>query len=415
MTADRSYREDGTNRRQLLKTGATALAAGLTASSAGCLAAMPPLGQRVQYGRVDTPPLGDPTYLEWLPAPSAFADEHVGDGYNVLYTTPVNMGESVAGRSFTFPESLMMGFLDYFGIDYDEYDRLVRAGPVVALEAPLDPGSVERTLTGSGYGPAGSYEGYDLYSRSDTPRTAAVGDGVVVFARGDSARGDLEAVVDARGERVDRYHEVDDDFERFVDVVGASPMSWIYGDSFAGGSDVAEVTYAATSYTFDADAYYFVVHRLYAPDAEVSEVDIRRELSEKGRPVRSSSVDLALSGRLATIEMRMSPDRFVRETADDPDDWPRVTWGVDHDADAEALTIRHEAGDPIDADRLSVELINRESNPLRQFADEHDRVTPGDSLVLDLGSVPEGMEEPRVQVRYRWGEHSSTTVLSYQP
>jgi len=70
----------------LLKAGATTLAAGLTASSAGCLAAISPPGQRVQYGRVDTPPLGDP-HLPRV-APGARRPEAAGSHESVRDPTP---------------------------------------------------------------------------------------------------------------------------------------------------------------------------------------------------------------------------------------------------------------------------------------------------------------------------------------
>ena len=54
------------SRRDLLRTAGTALAAGASAT-AGCMATLPPLGQRIRFGRVDTPAKGDGVYRDWIP------------------------------------------------------------------------------------------------------------------------------------------------------------------------------------------------------------------------------------------------------------------------------------------------------------------------------------------------------------
>jgi hypothetical protein len=68
-------RGGGQTRRGVLRRTAAGIGIGALSASAGCLATLPPLGQRVSYGRVDAPAGDEATYATWVPEPDALGDE----------------------------------------------------------------------------------------------------------------------------------------------------------------------------------------------------------------------------------------------------------------------------------------------------------------------------------------------------
>lgn len=412
MPAERSERPGETRRRRtLLRAGASALATGILSATAGCVATLPPLGRRVRYGRVDAPGADDPAYRRWLPAPSAFESEHGRDGYGVQFARPGDDGREQLGRAVSFPRSMFAPWIDYFGIDYEAYDRAVRAGPAIVLEADVDRQSVRDVVSSTGYRAAGEYRGYDLFDRSDTARTVAVGDGAVLEVRGETRGADARTVIDASRGDAPRYHEVDADFRTVGDAAGASSFTWIHGGASPAG-DEPDLRYNATSFRFDSGAVYVVMHWLYPDGDEPTESEVKEALDERSRPRRAFSVDVTVDGRVATIELRGDEGAFdLQEPERVRANWPVITWGVDHEESSGTVTLRHEAGDPIDAADLDLVLRagGYDGTP-PQFADEYDRVKPGDALTVDVSGVP-----PDSTLRLSYGPVDGTVVslLSY--
>jgi len=394
MTDRRSPESDRTtNRRDLLRAGGLALATGLTAASAGCVATLPPLGRKVQYGRVDAPDVGEPTYRGWLPAPSAFETEHIDDDYTVSATVPGEVGLRGSDRTISMPRSMLSPWMDYYGIEYDAYDRVVRAGPAVVAEADVDRDVVRETLAPTGYEPAGEYRGYELFERPDRPRAVAVGDEAIVTAGGDAPARNARVFVDAGRGDVTPYHEVDEDFRRITGAAGDSPFVWLFSWRTAPEHSF-ETVYTTLSFRFDEEAAYVVEHWLLEDADGVTERDVKEALNERTRAQDAFSVDVTLEGRLATVEMRGDGsvwDFQPRSTVER--NWPLVTWGLDHDPDAETVTIRHEGGGTLDAEALTVFFAEAPGDrEPAQFADEYARVGPGDALTVDVGGVPDGAD-----------------------
>lgn len=411
MPPERTGPGSGRSRRDLLRAGAGLLSAGAASSVAGCTEALPPLGGRVQYGRVDVPPAaGDPAaYRQWLAAPSAF--ESTPTGYDTVYATPGRMGPS-PGRPFRFPETLAAGLLDYVGIDYGAFERVILStGPASVVEVRPDRAAVADVLAGSGYEPAGSYRGYDLFERGDVPRAVAVGDRAIVFANGEAPTDDVAVPIDAREGRVERYHAADPRHARVTGAAGSDPMTWVIPDPAGPARNWNGMLPAAQtlSYRFDDDAVYFVEHWLYPEGLEVTEREIRGVLEEQDRPREAVEVDLDLEGQLATVEMRGDPYRLFEGS--DPDvEIPQTTWGLDHDPSAGTVTVRHEAGDAIPADRLSLEY-GFEDGGTAAFADEHDVVGPGDEFAVADEAFRRG--RTFVGVVYDVQGDTRTTLLSH--
>ena len=373
-------------RRRFLRTAAGTLATGVAAGTSGCLSALPPLGQEQSYGRLEVPPPDDPSYRRWLPAPSTF--EHDRSHYTFLYTRPskIDGGEP---EEFIFRQAATKTRVDYFGIGYRDFDFLLDVDFGTVIEADFEPSAVTATLTDSGYDPEGSYGEYELFARSDVPRRAAVGDGAIVWS---SSRvhdaPDVRALIDAESGGRRRYHEGSDSFSRLTEAIGASRMI-IGGPEFGDPTDRAEL--GADGFRFDDDAVYQVIELLFPEGAAPTTERLEREFRDAYWMSEEAEVfDVQVDGRSGSIETRIPRKRSGEVTVmNDP---PQVTWGADFDADARAVTLRHEAGEAVDTEWLwfDAETGARpgmiEKEPL--WTDER-RVGPGDADTVDLSDRPD--------------------------
>jgi len=377
-----------TTRRTVLRRGVGAVAASVAAATAGCTSALPPLGSAQRFGRIDVPDADPPRYREWLPAPGAvdaLDDAH----YGYLFRRPGSLDYPAPVR-FTTPRKRLLTDLDHFGIGYANYDRLLATDLGTAIEAAFDPAAVAETLTNSGYAPAGSHGGFDLFVREDMPRRAAVGDGAIVWSsRRVHAAPAVEALIDAHGGRIDRYHEVDAGVERVTDAIGESRMVEYLPPSDARDWKKCE------GFRFDGRTAYHVMTFLFA-DAVT---DPERRIRERsyGDTVLTREVehsDLRVDDRLVTVEGKVPPGKGIAPDEISPPYPPQITWGYDRRTDPRALVLRHEAGDPVPADTLRLRFETDEPDPLyslptsRPLSTDTDRLAPGDTATLDLQEWP---------------------------
>ncbi|WP_276270730.1 hypothetical protein [Haloarcula litorea] len=374
------------SRREALRRGAAALATGTAVGTAGCLSSLPPLGGSLSYGRLDVPPADEPAYRRWLPTPEAF-DTRYDDGYAFAYAEP---GPYVARAPRTFRARRAYGIraLDYFGVGYENFDRLVSCDLGTVLEGEFDRDTVTATLADSGYASEGSYRGFDLYGRRDTRRRAAVGDGVLVWTseRTDD-HPDLELLVDTGAGDRRRYHEGSEAFAAVSEAAGAS-RQLVAGPYSMDPRDYSE--FGIDAVRLGEDAAYQVLVMRFADGRTPSKGALESAFRESHRLTEArDGTEVTVDGQLATVAARAPFASPVDPTP--PEDPPQVTWGADYDADAEALTLRHEAGDPVPGSWLQLDFAD-EPNPNEV---EHvpvwegvDRVEPGDTATVDLADRP---------------------------
>jgi hypothetical protein len=379
---------DGT-RRGFLRAGTGLVAAGLTTLTAGCTSALPPLGTGQRFGRVDVPPADEPTYRRWLPAPTA-VDGFDGQQYRVLCRRPTALDYPAPVR-FTTPRKRLLAELDHAGVGYASYDRLVRTPFGTVLEGGFDPGTVATVLGESGYRRAGTDAGHEVFTRDDSPRRGVLTDEALVWSSHRVHRyPNVAALVDARENRVTRFHEADDAFRRVTDAVGESRMTeYIPPD---GGRTWA----SAEAFRFDGNTAYHVRTFRYPEGETPPEADLRRR-SKTGTILTREveNTDFRIDGRLVTVEGRITPEAGVQPVDIDPPYPPQVTWGYTRDTDAETVTLRHEAGEAVSSDALALEFDvddtgQRWSIPVgRPLPTDQDRLAPGDAVTVGVSDVPD--------------------------
>lgn len=393
-------------RRSLLRAGATAATA-LTTSVAGCTG-LPPLGSKPSYGRVDVPEAGAPEYRRWLPAQSVVETD---DDWLITYAEPGPF-DGPAPEEFVARRASQRIGLDYFGIGYENYDRLVDTNLATVVEAAFSVDEVASALADTAYEPDGTYRDYDLFARSDVTRRVAVRDGVIVWTNARHHRAaNLEATIDAGRGDVERYHDADDDFAAVTEAVGASRLLYVGGSH--PGLVTERATMGADAFRF-GDAGYQVLLERYSDGRAVSEERVRRALETQTAELTSEAEtpDVGVDGRFARVEARvpLAPDGD-RDPIDEP---PQVTWGASFDPETRAVTIRHEAGDRVDADWLwyDVDFADDygeiEKEPLWS---DRDAVGPGDRATVDLSDSPDA---GGVQIEYGPAGIGSRTLFYYR-
>jgi hypothetical protein len=379
-------------RRTLLRRGAGALAAGVVAATAGCASALPPLGSAQRFGRIDVPDAAPPAYRRWLPAPSA-VDGLDAEHYAFLFRRPGELDYPAPVR-FTTPRKRLRSDLDHLGVGYANYDGLLRTALGTVIDAAFDPAAVAETLVGSGYAAAGSYGGYDLFERDDVPRRVAVGDGTVVrSSRRVHPTPRIEALLDARADRIDRYHAADAGVARLTDAVGESRMVEYVPPT----DDPPDGRYwrKCEGFRFDGGTAYHVMTFLYPEGTEPSESELRDRAVDGTvltREVEHS--DFRIDGRLVTVEGRIPPRNGIDPAEITPPYPPQVTWGYERGRDPPTVTLRHEAGDPVPADALVLRFGIDDHGDLytlpesRPLPTDAGRLTPGDTVTVDLRERP---------------------------
>jgi len=414
-------------RRALLGAGATVLTA-----TAGC-SGLPPLGSRVNFGKVDAPGSGKPVYRKWLPAPTAAGsnttfgrveDSQERPGYMFNYSEPPAFED--APVPLNYARDWNAPTLDYFGVGFDNYERLVSVdfGTAVAIEADVTVGTVAGTVMSSGYESDGTYRDYDLFSRSDVYRVLAVRGDAMLFATGERADPDVRAMADARAGELARFHEHNEDRAALTDAAGSRPWLFYGFGGFVRGDLTEHLVGEATGFDYGDDHVYTYYTYLFDDAAAVDKTAIQNAMRDVIRSDESLgpfgpdtlTADVDVDGRVVSVESRHPRDEFLGSERTTP--MPQITWGIDEDVASGRLTVRHEAGDSVDASvvylRYSPPDWSQETSATlddpRQFVAEYDTIEPSDSLTLDMSDLPDGTE---LRLVYTF-ERQSASAFTYE-
>lgn len=364
MTPD--FHDRTASRRRVLRASGATLVTGITALGAGCNG-LPPLGTQIKYGSVDVPQADPPSYREWFPAPSALPKASgASDGYSaVVHAPPPEDAPAWAGTSYA--RRVVVSATDYVGVDVDDADVAVSFEhgdeAVTALVGDVDPAAVEETVPNTAYERLGAHAGYDLYRRTDRSRVVAAGPDGVVVGNGPHARALVTATVDAGRGEIPRYHEREANVAALTANAGRRRWGtfWLRGiRSITGGGMLEDTVSWAGCLDHEGEDVYTVETWLFPEGYDVSEPKVKKALKggypTLGLPDRrnASAVDVAVDGRVATIEMAIERAYVDEELSRETYQFPQVAWRVTEDPDAEQVTVHHDAGDPVPADALRV-------------------------------------------------------------
>ena len=368
---------DDTRRRLIAGSGAALT----TALTAGCLSSLPPLGSGQRYGRITTPEAGDPSwYRKWLPAP-----ENVDIADERYYFTALSglSSRPTAPELYVARRAHQKAQLDYFGIGFENYDRLVDSRFGTAIEAEFDPQAVADSVTHSGYERSEPYRSFPVFERTDVPRRLAIGDQALIWTSAYQHRHpNVEAIIDTVVGNTPAYHNVDARFERLTDAAGANPY---LGVNTATHDPTGRPAMLADAMRFDEDAAYQIVYYSYADGRTPTRDSLRESLEFYRFMDTAETYDVQVDGNLATIEARAP----LRSNQNPKQRYalPQVTWGLSYDPTESTVTVRHEAGESVPASLLYHDLTlpdapNRISK--RPLFTDVETVSPGTTDTIDI-------------------------------
>ena len=394
--------EDTTSRRRVLGTCGAALA---MAGTAGC-SGLPPLGTAVRYGEVDVPDPEPPGYREWLPAPTAHPT--TDEDYDVMVYTPPP-SDAVDWTRASVPRAILVSFTDYLGVHIDDVELAFTGEATAALLGEFEPSAVEETAARTSYEPDGTVAGYDVYRRPDTGKIAAVSRNRLLFSSGPAPREAVEAMIGAHSGEVPRYHEEAPVFADLSAGSGRRRWNWLVPGGVEREDDdtiESDTVGWATGFEHDEDSVYFVQTWLFPPDYDLTESGVKAALNQRDRAIDATAVDIEVADRTATIASQLRQDRFLAEHANEGFLVPYATWNGEHDEAAEQLTIRHEAGDTVSTERLSIR-----GDDLTLRTDAGPRIGPGDELTVSTAGVAAGAT---IQMIYESADGKrSSALLNY--
>ncbi len=399
MTDDRSRPSKKLSRRGLLRTSGGALGLGAMLGVSGCLSALPPLGDQQTYGRLDAPVPEEPTYAQWVPAPSETNDQTLEKEYYLF-------GADTPGTTTRIPRLLALRrasticSLDYFGVDWANYDRYIWTPFGSVLSGDFSANTVRTTLSETSYAQNGTYRVYDFFERADG-RLIGVSDGTLLFGTPAHERADLTRLADTGAGDHPRLRDAD---SAGAAVVNAAGSGLRLGGAREFGSFHEQAQWGVETFRVGADGFYQVITLIFPSASSVTLSDVKTAYREQtglraGWTAGVDSFDAGRDDRIVTLEARIPQRNLVnfQEFAAPV----QATWGFDWNATSRRLTIRHEAGEPVPAARLSVDIDTDEA-PYRRDSREiwagAGTVTPGDRTTLDL-SETRGLQSVSLNVQ----------------
>lgn len=376
--------DPGVSRRSLLAGAGAALAG--AASTAGCIELLPPLGQEVRYEDVDMPDAAPPRYRDWVPDTEASDDIDLSLGTVAI---PNNDAREVFGAPLDTGTAFIAPTVDYFGVGIRNFDlAFVLYGPpsVVVLEGPVEPSEVGPVLRDSGYEAVGPRRGFERYVREDLPRTVAVSEGRILFGQGhdrdeaielalDTAAGDVPAATQQAG------------FERISDAIGLRPFVWIY-ETVSDQFEEYRVDRYGTALDYDESSMYAAFYFVFDGPTPSRE-EIRAEAIPSEFDLDAAAIETVVDGEFRGVEARLDSGAVKSDLEEVGPIPPQITWGVERSGDA--ITLRHDAGDAVPADRLVVAVGYRDGGPVEadvQFTDRYETVGRGTTLAVPRDAIP---------------------------
>ncbi|MFD1589308.1 hypothetical protein ACFR9U_20210 [Halorientalis brevis] len=402
--------DERSSRRAVLQACGGALATGLTALS-GC-GSLPPLGPEIKYGSVTVPTAGEATYQKWLPAAETFPPAaDVDDGYDVqVYAPPPDAAPDWTRNNYQ--RHHLVSSTDFVGVGIDDVDLALGTDVAAVLLGDIPTLDVHETLAQTSYEPVGTDGNYEIYTRPDTERAVGVSSDAVVFGTGSPARENLTTVLAARRGDVPRYDAQNSDFATVAAHTGVRRWAWLWPGEIRGTfrryeNVKADIEGLGMAFDHDESGAYYVETWLFPSEYDVTVGEVKTALKQHGQAVNATAVDVDVSGRTATIAMTAPIEEF-REDYSPGALTPSVTWSAKYSADAQRLTITHEAGDSIPLDTLTIQ--DHGVDPIETGPGVGERLDPGELLTVTTAQFEAGAT---VRVLYE-PSHEQPALLLYE-
>lgn len=396
---DNQQSQNCVGRRQVV----AGLGLGTVGLLTGC-STLPAFGQRIRYGDIDQLTNTPPHYRDWIPKPQKDASSRAA---RIEYVEPANRGQSLFGAPYGGHYTKRN--IDYIGVDFEDFDWLlcVNGHTVGSVGSDgMDSDKINRTMSKTSYTQFDEYNGYDIYKREDMRRTVGIGDERVIYSGlGSEPADEITRVIDVGTGSVQRWHEANADLARIIEAAGAAPVTHVGGTRTEVNGHQAD--FEGLTVNTD-DSYVYPRWLLLFPDGvSISRREIENHIAQSAGALEPTRIDIKQTGQLVSVLGKILPEDFRTITSDKPFNHMAIgnsgnvyrrefiTWGFDHDRESDSVTITHEAGDSIDASRVTLYVVDTATKDLEdryteasvQFADNYEVVEPGDTTQIEIDNT----------------------------
>ncbi|MFD1563706.1 hypothetical protein ACFR99_09115 [Haloarchaeobius amylolyticus] len=283
------------SRRDVLRTGAGVAGTGLLTALAGC-SEVPVVGSFFGFD-----------YTEWVYDPNALDSDSV---MVVLMNVETILDADDVPDKGDLRDQVTNNYSGELMADDVEYSLSV--GNAEILTGSFD---VQEIVDGMRFDGDGSHGDFDLYTDDDEEGAVIATDGEFLVRasafEADTAREEIELLIDTYNGDADRFADVNDDFDQVQGEVDTDDFVFITGQTESATEDAADDTVVTTAITAEIDGedtngtYLLLYASEDGIDLDEAESDIESELSEE-----AELNDVSQDGRLVTAEFTTPTEDF---------------------------------------------------------------------------------------------------------
>ncbi|MFA9414927.1 hypothetical protein [Natrinema sp. HArc-T2] len=283
------------SRRDVLRTGAGVAGTGMLAALAGC-SDVPVVGSFFGFD-----------YTEWVYDPDTLDSDSVTV---FLMNVETILGADKVPNKGDLRDQITSNYSDELVADDVKYS--LNVGSTEVLTGSFDGKGI---VDGMGFDGDGSHGDFDLYTDDNEEGAVIATDGEFLIRTStleyDTAREEIELLIDTYNGDADRFADVNDDFGQVQGEVDTDTYVFITGQTDSAAEDADNQTVVTTAITADIDGNETTgtYHLLYASedgvDLDQAESDIESELSED-----AELTDISQDGRLVTAKFTTPTEDF---------------------------------------------------------------------------------------------------------
>lgn len=291
---------------------------------------------------------------QWLLPPSVVEQ----DDYAFVTLQPAAMTE----HSDALPDERTANLETQIGLEGFEtvgtLRNVLQAGiGLTVFDGPFDRSPLVTQLTEAGFSDDGGYQGFDVYS-ADEQRVVAVGDRQVaqvdlrrlsVSVTGGAV---MQAAIDAHTGAGERYQNADDDVATLLSALGAGQVRSAKPSATALENDAALAQ--GGRWQIGSDTTSVAVAVVFESESATDATAVESWANATG-PFGDVSTTVSTDGRAVVASADVSTGDlgpFAVSTTDD--DRPEINFGFDYDSEASTVTITHQGGSSVPAERLEI-------------------------------------------------------------
>jgi hypothetical protein len=295
----------------------------------------------------------------------------------------------------------------------------------------VDADKINQTIPKTSYEQFDEYNGYDIYKRDDMRRTVGIGTERIIYSGfGSDPVDEIKRLIDVGTGRAQRWHETNEDLARIIETAGAAPVTHVGGTRTEINGQQAD--FEGLTINTD-DSYVYPRWLLLFPDGvNITRSEIENHIAKSASALDPTRIDIKQTGQLVSLLAKIQPEEFRTISSDIPFNHMAIgesenvyqrefiTWGFSHDAENDVVTVKHEAGDSINASRLTLYIVDttaknaeeRYTEATEQFADTYEVVQPGDTTQVEVNTT----ENWQINIDAKAKESAAGwTEISYVP